>query len=114
MGVNILGTSPDSIALAEDREQFAELLAELDIAQPEHGIARSLAEARRVARQVGYPVIIRPSFVLGGRAMAIVGCKVDGVFQPASGDGRWTSKAEGGKRGEGGELRMGATGREFL
>ena len=72
-GVPILGTSPASIALAEDREQFAALLAELDIAQPEHGIARSLGEARLVARQIGYPVLIRPSFVLGGRAMAIVG-----------------------------------------
>jgi carbamoyl-phosphate synthase large subunit len=72
-GVPILGTSPESIALAEDREQFACLLAELDIPQPENGIARSLAEARRVARQIGYPVLIRPSFVLGGRAMAIVG-----------------------------------------
>ncbi|MCO6451886.1 MAG: carbamoyl-phosphate synthase large subunit [Caldilineales bacterium] len=71
-GVPILGTSPDSIALAEDRGRFGALLAELDIPCPANGIAHSLAEARAVARQIGYPVVVRPSFVLGGRAMAIV------------------------------------------
>ncbi len=71
-GVNILGTSPRSIRLAEDREEFAKLLAELDIPQPENGIARSLNEARDVARRIGYPVLVRPSYVLGGRAMALV------------------------------------------
>ncbi|HEX6033928.1 MAG TPA: carbamoyl-phosphate synthase large subunit, partial [Anaerolineales bacterium] len=71
-GVKILGTSPRAIQLSEDREEFAKLLKELDIPQPENGIARSLEEARRVAQQVGYPVLVRPSFVLGGRAMAFV------------------------------------------
>jgi carbamoyl-phosphate synthase large subunit len=71
-GVPILGTSPQSIWLAEDRERFAALLAELDIPQPQNAIARSLDEARTAAAQIGYPVLVRPSFVLGGRAMAIV------------------------------------------
>ena len=63
----------ESIRLSEDRERFAEVLAGLDIPQPEHGIARSLEEARTIAEGIGYPVLVRPSFVLGGRAMAIVG-----------------------------------------
>jgi len=71
-GVKILGTSPHAIQLSEDREQFAKLLRELDIPQPENGIARSLEEARGVAERIGYPVLVRPSFVLGGRAMALV------------------------------------------
>jgi carbamoyl-phosphate synthase large subunit len=71
-GVKILGTSPHAIALSEDREAFAQLLAKLEIPQPENGIARSLAEARAVAERIGYPVLVRPSFVLGGRAMALV------------------------------------------
>jgi carbamoyl-phosphate synthase large subunit len=71
-GVKILGTSPHAIQLSEDREEFAKLLAEMDIPQPENGIARSLEEARAVARRIGYPVLVRPSFVLGGRAMALV------------------------------------------
>ena len=71
-GVPILGTSPQSIWLAEDRERFAALLAELDIPQPVNAIARTLEEARSAAAQIGYPVLVRPSFVLGGRAMAIV------------------------------------------
>jgi len=70
-GVPILGTSPDAIDLAEDRERFGRLLDELDIPQPAHGTARSLGEARAVAREIGYPVLVRPSYVLGGRAMAI-------------------------------------------
>ncbi len=72
-GVPIIGTSPDSIALAEDREKFAALLERLEIAQPENGIAYNLTQAREVAARIGYPVLVRPSFVLGGRAMAIVG-----------------------------------------
>jgi carbamoyl-phosphate synthase large subunit len=72
-GVPIIGTSPESIALAEDREKFAALLRELEIEQPENGIAFNLKEARAVATRIGYPVLVRPSFVLGGRAMAIVG-----------------------------------------
>jgi len=71
-GVKILGTSPHAIQLSEDREAFAKLLKELDIPQPENGIARSLEEARQVAETIGYPVLVRPSFVLGGRAMALV------------------------------------------
>ena len=72
-GVSILGTSPGSIRLAEDREQFAALLERLELPHPEYGIARSASEARRIAEAIGYPVLVRPSFVLGGRAMAIVG-----------------------------------------
>ncbi|MCC7117436.1 MAG: carbamoyl-phosphate synthase large subunit [Anaerolineales bacterium] len=71
-GVKILGTSPHAIQLSEDREAFAKLLKELGITQPENGIARSLEEAREVAQRIGYPVLVRPSFVLGGRAMALV------------------------------------------
>ena len=70
--IPILGTSPDSIDLAEDRERFQRLLRQLDLRQPANGTARSLDEARRVAEEIGYPVVIRPSFVLGGRAMRIV------------------------------------------
>jgi carbamoyl-phosphate synthase large subunit len=71
-GAPIIGTSPDSIDLAEDRKRFGALLAELGIPQPENGTATSFDEAREVAARVGYPVMVRPSFVLGGRAMAIV------------------------------------------
>lgn len=71
-GVNILGTSPQAIQLSEDREAFAELLTQLEIPQPQNGIARSLEEARVVTEEIGYPVLVRPSFVLGGRAMALV------------------------------------------
>jgi len=72
-GVPIWGTSPEAIALAEDRQRFAAVLEELDIPQPEHGIAHSLEEVRTIAERIGYPLLVRPSFVLGGRAMAIVG-----------------------------------------
>jgi len=71
-GVRILGTSPDAIDRAEDRERFAELLSKLGLRQPPNGIARSVVEAVRVADRVGYPVLVRPSYVLGGRAMEIV------------------------------------------
>jgi len=71
-GVPILGTSPQSIALAEDRKLFADLLKKMDIPQPENGIAHSLDEARQIAGQLGYPLLVRPSYVLGGRAMRIV------------------------------------------
>jgi carbamoyl-phosphate synthase large subunit len=71
-GVKILGTSPDAVDLAEDRKRFSALLDELGIAQPESGTATSLEEATAVAARVGYPVLVRPSYVLGGRAMAIV------------------------------------------
>jgi carbamoyl-phosphate synthase large subunit len=71
-GIPILGTSPDAIDLAEDRERFQQLLHKLKIAQPINAIARSRDEAFAGAHQVGYPVVIRPSYVLGGRAMEIV------------------------------------------
>ncbi len=71
-GIPILGTSPDAIDLAEDRERFAALVGKLDLKQPENGIARSAEEALAVARRIGYPVLMRPSYVLGGRAMEIV------------------------------------------
>ena len=71
-GYRVLGTSPASIDLAEDRGKFASLLRELRIDAPPHGEARDLDEARRIAREVGYPVVVRPSYVLGGRAMEIV------------------------------------------
>jgi carbamoyl-phosphate synthase large subunit len=71
-GVPILGTRPESIDRAEDREQFQTMLRKLGLVQPANGIALSFAEARKVAAAIGYPVIVRPSFVLGGRAMKIV------------------------------------------
>ncbi len=71
-GVPIIGTSPDSIDLAEDRKRFSALLKELQIPQPENGTAVSPEEAKIIAEEIGYPVVVRPSFVLGGRAMAIV------------------------------------------
>ncbi len=71
-GVPILGTTVESIDAAGDREQFRELLQKLRLRQPENGIARNIAEAREIARRIGYPVLVRPSFVLGGRAMEIV------------------------------------------
>ena len=71
-GIPILGTSPDAIDLAEDRERFAALINKLKLRQPENGIARSRDEAIAVAEKIGYPVLMRPSYVLGGRAMEIV------------------------------------------
>ncbi len=71
-GVPILGTSADAIDLAEDRERFAVLLRKLGLRQPDNGTARSAAEAEAIAERIGYPVMIRPSYVLGGRAMEIV------------------------------------------
>jgi carbamoyl-phosphate synthase large subunit len=71
-GFPILGTSPGAIDLAEDRGKFAQILRELEIPAPPHGEARTLEEARRAAGRIGYPVVVRPSYVLGGRAMEIV------------------------------------------
>ncbi|MBX9795676.1 carbamoyl-phosphate synthase large subunit [Sphingomonas sp.] len=71
-GIPILGTSPDAIDLAEDRERFAALIDKLGLRQPANGIARSRDEALRVAERIGYPVLMRPSYVLGGRAMEVV------------------------------------------
>ena len=70
-GVNIIGTSVDTIDAAEDREQFQQLLNKVGLKQPANGIARTMAEARQQVATVGYPVLVRPSFVLGGRAMEI-------------------------------------------
>ncbi len=71
-GVPILGTTPDAIDLAEDRDRFAKLVRKLNLLQPENGIARSGVEAKKIAKRIGFPVVIRPSYVLGGRAMEIV------------------------------------------
>ncbi len=71
-GIPILGTTPDAIDLAEDRERFAKLVDKLNLMQPENGIAHSGEEALAVAHRIGYPVLLRPSYVLGGRAMEIV------------------------------------------
>ena len=70
-GVKIVGPSPASIALAEDREQFARLLEDLEIAHPEYGITRTLAGGHEVARRIGYPVIIKASAGGGGRGMRV-------------------------------------------
>ena len=70
--IPILGTSPDAIDLAEDRKRFKELLLKINLKQPRNGIAKSRKEAIAIAREIGFPIIIRPSYVLGGRAMEIV------------------------------------------
>jgi len=70
--IPILGTSPDAIDLAEDRERFQDLLHKLDLKQPANGMARSIEEAESVAKDIGFPLVMRPSYVLGGRAMEIV------------------------------------------
>jgi len=71
-GVNLLGTSADSIDIAEDRKRFKQMLHKLDLLQPENGTAFNYEEAKEVAKKIGYPVLVRPSYVLGGRAMEIV------------------------------------------
>ena len=86
-GVPILGTSPDAIDRAEDRERFGDVLADLALPHPPNGIARSIAEARAIAESIGYPVLVRPSYVLGGRAMEI-------VYEESSLEGYMTSAAD--------------------
>jgi carbamoyl-phosphate synthase large subunit len=71
-GVKILGTSPDSIDRAEDRERFKQLIDQIGLVQPPNGTATNLEEARKIAAEIGYPIVIRPSYVLGGTAMEIV------------------------------------------
>jgi len=71
-GVKILGTSVDSIDLAEDRERFAKVMKKMEIPQPESGMASTLAQALKIAEKIGYPLVVRPSYVLGGRGMEIV------------------------------------------
>ena len=71
-GVKIIGTTPDTIDLAEDRDRFRQIMRELGIPQPESGMAHNLDEARRIADDIGYPLMVRPSYVLGGRGMEIV------------------------------------------
>jgi len=71
-GVPIIGTSPDAIDLAEDRQRFQELIARLGLMQPENGTCRTVDEARAIVARIGFPVVVRPSYVLGGRAMEIV------------------------------------------
>ena len=82
-GVPILGTSPDSIDIAEDRDRFKAIVEKLNLKQPESGVAGSPSEARAVAERIGYPVMIRPSYVLGGRAMEIItdGSELDRYIQ---------------------------------
>ena len=76
-GIPILGTSPDAIDLAEDRERFQKLIDELSLKQPPNGIARSAEEARAIVENIGLPVVIRPSYVLGGRAMEVIHAMTD-------------------------------------
>ncbi|RCW28275.1 carbamoyl-phosphate synthase large subunit [Ciceribacter lividus] len=71
-GIPILGTAPDAIDLAEDRDRFQKLLMKLDLTQPNNGIAYSVEQARLVASEIGFPLVVRPSYVLGGRAMQII------------------------------------------
>jgi carbamoyl-phosphate synthase large subunit len=78
-GVPILGTSPESIDLAEDRERFGALLRELDVAAPDWGTARSYDEAKAIAKRIGFPLLVRPSYVLGGRAMFV--CWEEGLLE---------------------------------
>src|SRR5690606_6981465 len=76
-GVPIIGTSPESIDIAEDRERFQKLLQKLDLRQPPNRTARTEAEALAHAGEIGYPLVVRPSYVLGGRAMEIVHDQAD-------------------------------------
>src|ERR1043165_5408781 len=87
-GVRILGTSPDAIDMAEDRKRFDKIARELGLRQPPDGTATSVGEALEVAGKIGYPVLVRPSYVLGGRAMQI-------VHDPPSLEGYFATAARG-------------------
>jgi carbamoyl-phosphate synthase large subunit len=78
-GIPILGTTPDAIDLAEDRDRFQKLLMKLDLTQPNNGIAYSVEQARIIASEIGFPLVVRPSYVLGGRAMQII--RSEGALQ---------------------------------
>jgi len=101
-GVPILGTSADAIDRAEDRERFGAVMAKLELQAPRWGIARSLDEARRVAAEIGFPVMVRPSYVLGGRAMERVydARGLEDYFQRVMGGGAASSASSGGGRDE--------------
>ena len=72
MGVKIMGTSPETIDLAEDRDRFRQIMRKLGIPQPESGMASTMDEALEIADKIGYPLMVRPSYVLGGRGMEVV------------------------------------------
>ncbi|MFR6100838.1 MAG: hypothetical protein ACLUIS_12620, partial [Longibaculum sp.] len=71
-GVNILGTTPETIDMAEDRDLFNEMMEKLEIPMPESGMAVDVEEALNIAKRIGYPLMVRPSYVLGGRGMEVV------------------------------------------
>ena len=88
-GVPIIGTSPDSIDIAEDRERFQKLLHELGLRQPPNRIARTEEQALELAQQIGYPLVVRPSYVLGGRAMETVSYTHLDVYKRQASSPRW-------------------------
>jgi len=95
-GVRLLGTSADAIDRAEDRERFDELLTKLHLRRPQAGIAKSVAEARKIADEIGYPVLVRPSYVLGGRAMMI--CYAETEIEAYAGLAIDAAREEGGSQ----------------
>ncbi len=109
-GVPIIGTSPESIDLAEDRKRFGKLLDELEIPQPAGGTATSVEEALAVGERIGYPVLVRPSYVLGGRAMVICLRRRSCCALHDAG-GRVLAGAAGAGRSLPGERRRGRCGR---
>ena len=92
-GVKILGTSPDTIDLAEDRDRFRKMMEKLGIPMPESGMASNLEEALAIAERIGYPLMVRPSYVLGGRGMEVV--HDEEMLQRICARPRWTSRPSG-------------------